>query len=456
MKTITLKSFILLISILSGLSTNAQSQCTPVQAPFYESFDSGVMPQCWENISSDPSTSPDNYWKLNDQGDYGAANNGKNEGEFAKADGSNPNPDSLMLITREIDLSQLTTPFISFEWFSNNVDFPGDNTPLIIDVFDGTNWTNLDTLSGDSAVWRFQNYDLAAFMNQTIQVRFMVNQTLTINHPIYNDILIDDVRIDNCVSTTGQDGSAVVCITGSTVNLDDNIIVKPNGGGYWSYPSQPGLVNGPYFNVTTLDTGSTYEVYYIERLVCYDTTVATISFYEYFSAGIDGNTTVCRNEPVSLFSHLSGNIDLGGTWYDFTGAALTSSLIYSQSIFGVYDYTYVIDNVNCPNDSSVVTVEVIDGCGWGWPDASTTKQSFDNISVSPNPASNHLKITNSSNVSALKVEMVDMKGRGVLKEDKILHTSEVATIMIDHLEKGIYTLRVYNDEGQNVYKIVKQ
>jgi hypothetical protein len=455
MKTNIFNSLILLIILTFGLNLNAQTLCPVIPAPFYESFNSGTEPLCWENLSSDPTTSPDNFWNFNDQGDYGATNNGKIAGKFAKADGSNPNPDSMILISPEIDLSPLTTPYLSFEWFSNNTDFPADNTPLIIDVFDGTAWTNLDTLSGDSSAWRFQNYDLNAFMNQTIQVRFMVNQTLTINHPIYNDILLDEVRIDDCVSTTGQDGSKTFCILNGVVHLNDNIIVKPNGGGYWSYPSQPGLISGAHFNVSSLTVGATYEVYYIERLVCYDTTVATISFYNYESAGIDGETTVCPNEPIPLFSVLSGFVSTGGTWYDFTGTALPNSMPNAQTIPGIYDYTYVIVNANCPDDSAVVSVNVIDDCGWGDP-GSTTKQDFQNISISPNPASNHIRILNSSNASALKIEMIDLNGRIVLEENKALNNVSEAILDIHHLEKGIYSLRIYNGEGQNVYKIVKQ
>jgi len=455
MKKILFQNLTLFAFLVFGLNLNAQILCPVISAPFYESFDNSIEPQCWENLSSDPSTSPDNFWKFNDQGDYGAANNGKLAGKFAKADGSNPNPDSMILISPEIDLSALTTPYLSFEWFSNNIDFSGDNTPLIIAVFDGTTWTNLDTLKGDSTGWIFVNYDLNAFMNQIIQVRFMVNQTLTTNHPIYNDILLDEVRIDDCVSTTGQDGSAVVCITGNFVNLDNNIIVKPNGGGYWSFPSQPGLVQGSLFNVSNLTIGASYDVYYIEKLVCYDTTVATISFYNYNTAGIAfQGYAACIGEPVALFDLLTGNVGLGGTWYDFTGNTLTNSLVIAPSIPGTYDYTYVVFNVNCPNDSTVVSLSVRPDCGWD--PISTTEHDFTDISVSPNPASNHLKIINSSNTAFLNIEIFDMNGRVVLTENKELHNSNEITLLIDHLEKGIYNLRLFNDEGQNVYKIVKQ
>ncbi|RYM33811.1 T9SS type A sorting domain-containing protein [Brumimicrobium glaciale] len=455
MKTSTCNSLLLLIILILGLNLNAQTLCPVIPAPFYESFNNGTEPLCWENLSSDPSTSPDNFWIFNDQGDYGAANNGKVAGEFAKSDGSNPNPDSMILISPEIDLSQLTTPYLSFEWFSNNTDFPGDNTPLIIDVFDGTTWTNLDTLKGDSSDWIFVNYDLNAFMNQTIQVRFMVNQTLTTNQPIYNDILLDEVRIDDCISSTGQDGSIDVCFDVGSINLNGNIIVKPNGGGYWAFPYHSGfLTQDSILNVSILIPG-TYEAYYVERLVCYDTTVAILNVLDYNSSGTAVNDyAVCEGEVFPLFDLLLGNVDLNGTWFDYAGDPLNGSMTAAPSIPGYYGYTYVVSNSLCPNDSTAVGVSVME-CGW-WPDVSIDKNDFVNISVVPNPASNHLKIINSSNTSALKIEMLDMNGRIVLSENKALSTAEEVTLMIDHLEKGIYTLRVFNNEEQNVYKIVKQ
>ena len=239
---------------------------------------------------------------------------------------------------------------------------------------------------------------------------------------------------------------------GNFVNLDDNIVVKPNGGGYWSYPSQQGLIQGSLFNVSNLTVGASYDVYYIERLVCYDTTVATISFYDYNSAGVDGTAEICKNEPYNLYQALSGNITLGGEWY-LGGSSISSSQVVI-SIPGQYPYYYVIINTDCPNDTAFVDIAVHD-CG-GFPDISTTKQDFQNISISPNPASNHLKIKSSPNTSALKLEMIDMNGRIVIIKNNILNNATEIVLSIGHLEKGIYSLRIYNDEGQNMHKIVKQ
>jgi len=170
------------------------TDCGLAVAPYYEGFNNGVIPQCWENLASG-NPSANNLWLFTGAPGYGATNNGKPAGSYAWADGSGINPDSLMLVTPEIDISQLTSPFLSFEWFSNNTFFPLDNNPLIIEVFDGTSWNYLDTLLADNVDWMFVNYDLSAFLGNNIKVRFMLNQNTTTNAAFYNDILLDEVRI---------------------------------------------------------------------------------------------------------------------------------------------------------------------------------------------------------------------------------------------------------------------
>ncbi|WP_199851613.1 fibronectin type III domain-containing protein, partial [Brumimicrobium mesophilum] len=179
--------------------------CGIAVASYYESFGNGIQPQCWENFTNS-STSVNNLWRFNGAPGYGAAPalNGRPDGTYAWTDGSFGN-DSTMLVTPEIDISQLTTPYLSFEWFSNNTVIPLDNNPMIIEVFDGTSWNLLDTLSGDSPEWEFVNYDLSAYSSNIIKVRFMVNHSVA-GTSFNNDILLDEIRIDDCISLGGVDG----------------------------------------------------------------------------------------------------------------------------------------------------------------------------------------------------------------------------------------------------------
>jgi hypothetical protein len=205
------------------------------------------------------------------------------------------------------------------------------------------------------------------------------------------------------------------------------------------------------FNVQFLPAGS-YDVYYTERFVCYDTTFATINVFNPSSAGTDGTISVCKNEPIDLYSALGGNVDMGGDWYNFSSVLLTTSQPKAEPIPGNYNYNYIANNGVCPADTAIVEVAVRPDCDY----LSIGEEMFTDISVYPNPATSQLNIMNPSNTSSLKVEMLDMNGRVVLVENKALNNATETTLVIDYLEKGIYTLRIYNNEGQKTFKIVKQ
>ncbi len=430
------------------------TQCSVYQAPFFEGFDNGVQPDCWDNLSSDAnSTDPDAFWDFDGNPSYEAGNNGRPDGTYAWCDASNPTPDSVMLITPNIDVSPLTSPYLEFDWFSNNDTNPGDNVPLIVDVFSNGTWENIDTLATDSTEWMTVNYDLSAYAGQVVKVQFRTNQTLTTNSAYYNDILLDNVKIDNCLPEPGQDGEFDVCRKNDTVNLNNNIIVKGENNGRWEYPSLPSLiVDDTVFNVSNLPADA-YEVYYIVDGICSeDTTTATINVFSPSSAGQDGSIEVCLNEPVNLIQGLNGNVDLGGDWYDSGNNMLASGQIAAPSAGGNYNYDYITSNGVCPADTALVELIVDGDCDY----LSLATEAMNEISIYPNPATEEVNIVNPANSEALKVEILDVNGRVVAVDDDALENTTEGTVAIDHLETGIYTIRIYNESGQKTFKLVKQ
>lgn len=429
------------------------TECVTYLAPFVETFDNGVQPTCWDNESNIISTDEDAFWDFDGGPGYGAANNGRPDGTFAWSDCSTPTPDSVMLTTPNIDLSPLNEPYLEFDWFSNNEDFPGDNVPLIVDVLVNGNWWNIDTLATDSTDWMTVSYDLDSLNGQVVKFRFTTNQTLTTNSAYYNDILLDDVRVDNCNPVPGQDGSMDFCRLDDTLNLNNNIIVQGQSNGRWAFPTDSDLlVDDTMLVVSTLPSAS-YEAFYIVDGICSDdTTVATINVFPASTAGSNGSLTVCLNEPVNLFDGLNGTVDLGGTWYDPSNDPLPNSQPTASNIPGNYNYDYITSNGVCPADTALVEVVVDGGCDW----LSLSEEAMNEISVYPNPAANVINVVNPTNMSALKVEIVDVNGRIVASDDKALENSTEGSIAIDHLETGIYTLRVYGENGQKTFKIVKK
>ena len=243
--------------------------CAPYTAPFYEGFNNGVQPPCWENLSSDAGTNVNAFWEFNGAAAFGASNNGRPGGTYAYSDGSVPSPDSVMLLTPLIDLSPLTSPELSFEWFSNNTNNPGDNTPLILEIFDGTSWNDLDTLIGDNAAWLNVFYDLSPYAGNTIQVRFMTNQTIIANGSFYNDILIDEVRVDEMTTCLPPSNLAVANITSTSADLswtENNTATNWNiefglpGFTIGSGTPAPNVSSNPY-TLGGLTPNTTYDFY---------------------------------------------------------------------------------------------------------------------------------------------------------------------------------------------------
>ncbi|WP_159038488.1 T9SS type A sorting domain-containing protein, partial [Brumimicrobium mesophilum] len=170
-------------------------------------------------------------------------------------------------------------------------------------------------------------------------------------------------------------------------------------------------------------------------------------------AGMDNADTKCLNEPVDLATYLSAGADVGGTWLNPVNSPLASSMTTVSNQPGVYVYSYVTAATGaCQADTAYITITADGGCDY----LSVDTEVMVDITVYPNPATSVLTILNPSNTSSLKVEMLDMNGRIVLVENKALFNATEATIAIDNLERGIYTLRVYNNEGQKSFKIVKQ
>src|SRR5690554_2680204 len=315
---------------------------------------------------------------------------------------------------------------------------PSDFTDTLMDLAGYTNEVFLDT-----------SIDLTNYTGE-VYIAFHIP-------PAADDesvILIDDVCFGVCNATSGTDGSVEVCRLDGSVDLTDGIIAHSIENGRWAYPANQALIqDDTMFAIGTLPAGA-HEVLYIVDGFCNnssDTTVAVVNVFNQSSAGIGGSITVCKNEPINLYAALSGNIDMGGDWYDFNDNLLPNSQPTAPSLEAQYNYKYVASNGVCPADTAIVEVNV-DNCVW----VSVEEEEFAEISVYPNPTTSVLNIVNPSNTSCLRIEMLDMNGRVVMVENSALNNATEATLTIDHLEKGIYTLRVYNNEGHKTFKIVKQ
>jgi hypothetical protein len=172
--------------------------CASFTAPFVQDFNAGAMPSCWANANTSNNTSANSFWKFTGSSDYGTtpALNGRPAATYAWVDASSPYVDSVTLTTPSINLTGLAAPYIQFDWFKNNTDPSATalNNVFRVDVNSGSGWVNLFSNSTNSTSWRTVGITLpAAYVNTTVQVRFVINKTSSNN--FYDDALLDNVSV---------------------------------------------------------------------------------------------------------------------------------------------------------------------------------------------------------------------------------------------------------------------
>ncbi|MBO9693113.1 T9SS type A sorting domain-containing protein [Chryseobacterium sp.] len=185
--------------------------CGTVSAPFSQNFDAGISPNCWSNVNPTATTTDANlFWKFTGSADYGAntANNGKAAGTYAWVDASSPysgaGVNTVQLVTPPINLTGLTAPFVSFDWFKNHSTSTSttvspstyDNNKLTVEVNNGNGWVTIFSDNSNLNQWRTVGVPLAAsYIGATIQVRFTVDKNVSGNGYFYDDVLLDNVEV---------------------------------------------------------------------------------------------------------------------------------------------------------------------------------------------------------------------------------------------------------------------
>ncbi len=205
-------------SVCSGSDKSAWSiaatfntLCGTVMAPFTQNFDNGAAPSCWNNVNPTATTTDATlFWKFAGSADYGAspANNGKAAGTYAWVDASLPyagaGANTVQLVTPPVNLTGLTAPLVSFDWFKNHSTVSTttvspstyDNNKLTVEVNDGNGWVVIFTDNTNLNQWRTVSVPLAAsYIGATIQVRFTVDKNVSGNGYYYDDLLLDNVEI---------------------------------------------------------------------------------------------------------------------------------------------------------------------------------------------------------------------------------------------------------------------
>lgn len=321
--------------------------CSAFSTPFSESFDLTTMPSCWTMYGSDPWLFT-TTWPA-----YGAgsiAEHTGNSGSFAGVDGSGGSAtNDGTLESPFIDLTGLTSPELRFYVFSNNTDFPNDNATVLVEVWDGSTWTQELSYAGDNPAWVEQIVDLSSYSGN-IKVRFIIDQTTMTGSAFYNDIMIDDITVDN----------APACPSPTSLNVDSvNTTMAwlswPVAAGAVSYQVEydtAGFSNGT--GMTTTTTNDSVQLSGLSAYTLYDAYVRTICANDTspWTGPVTINTGYCTPNPSSVDGSGIINVSFGtvnnstgtepGNYGDYTNLSSShpAGVAFNIDITYATGYTY--------------------------------------------------------------------------------------------------------------------
>ncbi len=171
------------------------------------------------------------------------------------------------------------------------------------------------------------------------------------------------------------------------------------------------------------------------------------------------DTTITSGNSIELFADVSdGTPDYTFSWTGLSGNSQTETVSPANTT----TYSVIVTDSKSCTDSDTITINVDI-------ETSIQRNSFNGISIHPNPATDYLTLDIDDNMietmhassqhassqqSQLSYQLFDTKGQ-MISAEKI--TTAQTKIVTSNLAKGIYLLRVINDnEVLKTFKIIKR
>jgi gliding motility-associated-like protein len=152
---------------------------------------------------------------------------------------------------------------------------------------------------------------------------------------------------------SGSAGSLNICANGAAANMIDYLGGNPAPGGFWTNPQ--GQITDDSFNPVSENPG-TYSYYYPNVGCSSQSTPLTIVETSPPNAGADVTINLCQSaNPIDLDSYLSG-AQTTGYYSNSVGATISDQ--YSIAQAGTSTISYTVTSSVCPNDQSVLTVNI--------------------------------------------------------------------------------------------------
>lgn len=262
---------------------------------------------------------------------------------------------------------------------------------------------------------------------------------------------IYSVKITEIDLEAGSTMPMLTMCAGDTMDLFDGIAGN-DAGGVWIDAINTGRLTGSSF----ASIGLAFQVFNFEYRVtdgcAYDSIVSQVEIFGPSHAGNDGTITVCRNQPINLLSGLTGIIDLSGTWYNPGDIAMPNGYVSAANIGGSFNYDYVAGNGVCPDDTSLVIVNVLANCDY----LDIEEQELAGFNLYPNPTDGMVYIKHEGSSEVFNFEVTDMNGRRVSTSNQKITGSATTEVDLRQAESGMYLIRIFNVDGEKTFRVIVQ
>lgn len=473
------QSYDLYIRMLCGVSDSSDfrgpysfyTDCNPTMAPYLETFNDSIIPNCWSAPNRTTPTQPTAQWVTTHTSGFpfygatGKIDHTGNGGFAAGVDRSSPYPlDSISLYSPFIDVSNLRVPELRLWIFSNNTNYPGNNNPFYVDFYDGATWhSSVLTYSGDSTDWVELSVQLGQYnITGPVQFRLMVDKD-PLNAAYYNDIVLDDISVtegygNSCVPPSNLSIMNTHCdsVTLSWNSDPSNIQTRiqygpsgfdPNTSGTWINNASSPLV------IRNLSPGLTYDFYVVDScsqgLGIRDSSFTTDST-KFATIAYTSNPTGFSPNSVTYFFDARNTVGGNQFTWDFGNGNLiqgdTASWTYSMN--AVHQVILTVGN-SCGSIADTLFVN-IQNIGLG------EETDSDDIIIFPNPNEGEFEIQWPNVIDQdVEITLIDPLGRKVYRS-RIEKENQLSNLSLDikGLSAGTYLLLIQDQQGSKLLKRV--
>ena len=322
-------SALALVACILFLSGTANAQC--LTAPFTESFNTSTQPGCILTSATTGSgwDFTPTFW--NTVQCSAASDHTGNGGDFVGIDHSGSDAGTILEFDT-IDVSTLTTPYLSFYYFMCPVGYSPLNI-LFVEAYDGAGgWTQVDMIQEGFAAWTEYTYDLSSYTFGTnhLKIRFR-GESGGSGTDYYGDQGLDDISVveaPTCLkpvsltSSSSAVGSADLSWT--EVNTAPQWQIEYGPVGFSQGSGTVVLANSNPYNLSPL-TETMYEFYV--RSICTVGDTSAWSSAETFCVATDSTFSTIGCDAYTV---PSGNATYltSGTYFDtITNMAGCDSLL---------------------------------------------------------------------------------------------------------------------------------